>query len=352
MASQGSDDPLDFEALARQYWGAWGSVLREAAADREKPDDAGDRWRQAMDWWSGLLQDKVGGGAREAMHRFSGPAGDWFATMQKVAAQFAGRDTSSAEVAQAWRRAVESQEDQWLQWLTGTAGESGSVGWDPALEQVSRWLGQWRRDNAPWLEMPGLGLGRNQHERWQRLAQAQQEYQALAQEYARQLRSAIEQAFSLFEHKLSEHEAPGEQLTSARAMFDLWVDAAEEAYAGVAMSEEFQRIYAEFANAQMRFRAAIQQEIEQLSERLGVPTRSEMDAAHRRIAELERQVRRMAQAAAADAPVRPRKEAPSPHRPAKKAASGRTAARKAATAAKPKAAKAKKKPAGRGGSGA
>lgn len=352
MASQGSDDPLDFEALARQYWGAWGSVLREGAAQPpggEAQAGAGEQWRQAMDWWNTLLQDKVDDGARDAMHRFRGPAGDWLATMQKVAAQFAGRDTSSAEVARAWRRAVEAQEGHWLQWMTGATEQAGSPGWDPALEQISQWLERWRRDNAPWLGMPGFGLGRNQHERWQRLAQAQQQYQAQAQEYARQLRSAIEQAFSLFEQKLSEHEAPGEQLTSARAMFDLWIDAAEEAYAGVAMSEEFQRIYAGFAEAQMRLRGAIQQEIEQLSERLGMPTRSEMDAAHRRIAELERLLRRMAaaqDAAAKQAPAVPRKAAPSARRPAKKTAPA-TAGRKAAAAA-PRTSTEKKKPAGRG----
>ncbi len=38
----------------------------------------------------------------------------------------------------------------------------------------------------------------------------------------------------------------------------------------------------------MRLRAGLQREVEQMSERIGLPTRSEMDAAHRRIAELER----------------------------------------------------------------
>jgi len=73
----------------------------------------------------------------------------------------------------------------------------------------------------------------------------------------------------------------------------LWIDAAEEAYAKVALSEDFQRIYGELANAQMRLRAASQSELERACDAMGVPTRTEMDAAHRRIAELERQVRRL-----------------------------------------------------------
>jgi hypothetical protein len=76
-------------------------------------------------------------------------------------------------------------------------------------------------------------------------------------------------------------------------MFDLWIEVAEEAYAKVAMSEPFQQVYASLGNAQMRLRAGLQREVEQMSERIGLPTRSEMDAAHRRIAELERSLRRL-----------------------------------------------------------
>ncbi|HBK47330.1 MAG TPA: hypothetical protein DDZ67_13040 [Xanthomonadaceae bacterium] len=131
------------------------------------------------------------------------------------------------------------------------------------------------------------------------LARAQEEYQAQAQAYAAQLKAAVERAFGVFESKLAGHEQAGSQLTSARAMFDLWIEAAEEAYASVALSEEFREVYGAFANAQMRLRAALQREIEQVSDRLGMPTRSEMDAAHRRIAELERVVRRLLAASGA-----------------------------------------------------
>ncbi|MNC52985.1 Poly(R)-hydroxyalkanoic acid synthase subunit [compost metagenome] len=123
-------------------------------------------------------------------------------------------------------------------------------------------------------------------------------------------------------------------------MFDLWIEVAEEAYAKVAMSEPFQQVYASLGNAQMRLRAGLQREVEQMSERIGLPTRSEMDAAHRRIAELERSLRRVqAQVAAlagTDAvdPVAqpaPARVKPVARKPAaKKAAAKKPAAKKAA----------------------
>ncbi|MEE7561343.1 class III poly(R)-hydroxyalkanoic acid synthase subunit PhaE, partial [Xanthomonas sp. Kuri4-2] len=201
--------------------------------------------------------------------------------------------------ADAWRQAVSGQGEQLMQWTLGALRGGGHDAFDPWVQEAAQALEKWRQDNASWLELPAFGLGRNHQARWQTLARVQQDYQAQSQAYADQLRTAIERAFGLFEAKLAEHETSGSQLTSARALFDLWIEAAEEAYAAIALSEEFRQVYGGFANAHMRLRAALQQEVEQLSERFGMPTRSEMDAAHRRIAELERTLRRLAAAVAA-----------------------------------------------------
>src|SRR5690606_2645566 len=96
-----------------------------------------------------------------------------------------------------------------------------------------------------------------------------------------------------FQRKLEASGAPGKQLESARALFDLWIDAAEEAYAEVALSSEFRKSYGAMVNAQMKLRQAVQGQVEQAAAELGMPTRTEVDAAHRKIAELERALRRM-----------------------------------------------------------
>ncbi|MFO3705225.1 class III poly(R)-hydroxyalkanoic acid synthase subunit PhaE [Xanthomonas codiaei] len=360
MASSGSDNG-NFQDKARQYWAAWGEAMRHSqagAAAQPPPPAGGDApqdWRKAVDWWSQLLPTQAAPQAQEAIDRFRTQAGDWFGTMQQVAAQFAGRDTSATEVSDAWRRAVQGQGEQLMQWTLGSLRGGSPGGFDPWLQQAAQALGKWREENAPWLDMPAFGLNRNHQARLQKLARAQQEFQAQSQAYAEQLKAAIEQAFARFTSKLGEHESSGSQLTSARALFDLWIEAAEESYADIALSDQFREVYGGFANAHMRLRAALQEEVEQLSERFGMPTRSEMDAAHRRIAELERTVRRMlrsttsasGKAGAPDEPeVAPVKPAPTP----RKAASSAAAARKPAAAAKP-AKPAAAKPASRAGAG-
>ncbi|QNH16877.1 class III poly(R)-hydroxyalkanoic acid synthase subunit PhaE [Xanthomonas sp. SS] len=350
MKASGGSGAGDFEALARQYWGAWSDALRQGggAAAQAPADGAGHgSWREAIDTWAQWLPRGTGAQAEDAVSQLQQQAGEWFGAMQQVAAQFAGRDASSADVADAWKQQVQGQREQMLQWLLGTARGAGQAGVDPWLQQAAQWLQGWQRDSGPWLQMPGFGPGRNHHARWRALAKAQQDYQAQLQAYMGQLQGAIDRAFGVFEAKLREHEDPGRQLTNARAMFDLWIDAAEEAYAASALSEEFREVYAGFANAQMRLRALLQRETEQLCEQLGLPTRTELDAAHRHIADLERRLRRLERGAAptaAAAPSEPTasgKAAPRPpsrSRPAAAAASKATGARSKA-ASKPSAAR-------------
>jgi len=328
----------DVEALARQYFSAWGDALRHAAAPpgaTAGPEGQGN-WQQAIDWWAQMMPNAAHGPADEAVHRFREQAGGWYGTMQQVAAQFAGRDTTSAEVAQAWRTAVLGQGDGLLQWmLQGARGHTQAEG--PDLLQLLETL---QRQFGPLLQSPAFGPGREHQARWQALLRAQQDYQAHSRDYVDQIKQALDDAFTLFEQRLAEHEQPGNQLTSARAMFDLWIDAAEEAYAKVALSEPFQAVYASLGNAQMRLRAAAQQEIERLTESFGLPTRTEMDAAHRRIAELERLVRRLAAGAGA-APASTAKV----RKPAVKPAAASKRTPRAAKPAKPvKATKATAKP--------
>ena len=327
------DDPTEaMQAQARSYWDAWSQALQHGAAGAPPPAAsaaASPDWSQALGWWRDVLGNAMPADAQGPVARASGPAADWLSLMQEVAGRFAGRDSHSADVAGAWREAVKGQGDGILQWVLGSLRGGAAGGFDPWLQQSAQWLQQWQRDSAPWLEMPAFGVTRNHQSRWQALTRLQQDYQARSQAYLEQLRAALEQAFSRFEAKLSEHEALGSQLTSARAMFDLWVEAAEEAYAAAALSDEFGEIYGAFANAHMRLRAALQGEVEQIAGQYGMPTRSEMDAAHKRIAELERAVRRLQTAAGVPAGATPRRPAPAP----KQAAS--TAARKKAASARP-----------------
>lgn len=296
MTTGTSGGPGDFESLARQYWNAWGESMRQAGmppAGTASATTAGvPGWQDAVDWWSKLAHGGRGE-ANAAVDRFNAQTRQWYGQMQQVAAQFAGQQASASDITSEWKRALGAIGENPFPELFRTMRGQGQQGLDQWIEDASPYLEAWRRESSSWLGMPAFGQHREQQERWQSLTQAQIEYQQRNSAYNALMMKAGQQAYALFELKLGECEAPGRQLTSARALFDLWIDAAEEAYAQIALSPEFREVYGALVNAQMRVRAGVQREVEEIGAMFGMPTRSELDGTHRKIAELERALRRM-----------------------------------------------------------
>jgi hypothetical protein len=176
--------------------------------------------------------------------------------------------------------------------LSSLAGE-GARGPRQLAEGAEALLAPLRGQVDALLSLPAFGQHREQQQRMQQLTRDQAALQKANNRYAALLLEASEQAFVLFEKKLAERSEPGRQLDSARALYDLWVDAAEEAYAPVALSPRFREVFGELVNAQMRVRQGVQQQVERSFAELGMPTRSELDSTHRRMHELQRELAEM-----------------------------------------------------------
>ena len=353
-----SGNPRDeFESLARRYWAAWGDALRSAVpgaggipgmgGPQHLPPLGAEAWQESLDWWSKLAH---GGrtGTNDALEHFNRQARHWYGRMQEVAARFAGQETNAVDVARAWKEALGASGENPFPEMLRTLRGHGLQGLEQWVEDASPWLDSIRDEGLSWLRVPAFGAGREQQERQQALAAHVADYQQASNAYAALMLKAQQEAFTIFESRLIEHEEPGRQLQSARALFDLWIDAAEEAYAEIALSQEFREVYGRLVNAQMRVRAGMQRMVEDACAQLGMPTRSELDGAHRKLAQLEREVRRLRDAvgsakgggvravtpATSRAPVRRAVPAAAPAAPAKaagKAVAKKVAAKKAVT---------------------
>lgn len=140
-----------------------------------------------------------------------------------------------------------------------------------------------------------LGLMREHQQRWQAFAQAQIDLQAVMERYNTLMQKVQREGMGRFEAKLRAHSEPGKQLASARALFDLWIDASEEAFAQIALGPEYRHVYGELVNAQMRVRQCGMAIVEEQLKALGLPSRTELDSNHKRTHELSREVRALKQ---------------------------------------------------------
>lgn len=287
----GATPDAPWDGFARQAFSQWSDWMRAAAPSQAMPDAS-----DALAWWMRLAQaGQPAPQAHDMLGRFDAQARDWMAQMQRVAAQFSGRDASPSDIAQAWRQAAGQAFDP----LGSAFGGMDPQAW---MRAVSQWMpgGAAGRDA---LSMPAFGFAREHQERWQSLLRAQMQSQAESADYIALMARAWQDGFARFEAKLSERGRDNKPVETARGLFDLWIDAAEEAYAEIALSPAFRAAYGRHVNGLMRLKAAVDGEAERAAAALNMPTRTEVDSAHRKILALEREVRRLRDALSALAPA-------------------------------------------------
>ena len=279
-----------WQALSRQYLGAWQHAAHPPAAQSTAA------WPDGFEQWSRLFASGAGSQS-ETVERLIDSARSYAAFMQSMLAAtnanarapgvswtdalrsgFAaggGQGLFDHPAARAWQGMTGQGDTRFAQLMTGLHA--------PPPADFS--------DLKSWLGLPAFGYLREHQERYQKAAVAWVDYQEQMGRYSALMQKATQRGFELFEGKLAEREQPGRQIESLRALYDLWVDAAEEGYAGIALSAEFREVYGALVNAQMRVRAQIQTEIERAGADLGMPTRSEINSIGKRLHALRREVR-------------------------------------------------------------
>jgi predicted flap endonuclease-1-like 5' DNA nuclease len=143
------------------------------------------------------------------------------------------------------------------------------------------------------LSMPGLGYTREQQEHIQGLARHLLSYHESLRAYKLAFaKTALASLESVQKHLRAMHEK-GEKIESLRALYDMWVDASEDAYAGFAMSDEYQVVYGDLVNSLMQVRKDLNVIAEQNYHLMNIPTRSEINTMQRRQQENRRENRQL-----------------------------------------------------------
>jgi class III poly(R)-hydroxyalkanoic acid synthase PhaE subunit len=269
MADPANDFIRDYQALAQQSWDAWTRQFQQPpAANPFAPppapaagNDTLERTLAGLKGYFDWMQAAASGGAAQ-------PATDWRQQLQQM---FGG---TSQPFAQAFgsidSTGAEGFMRQWQSWMQ--AARHGGFGDLPGAHGPT----------------PAFGLNREQQMQQQALATAWLESVQATARYQELIQRANTQGMQRLQQKLLE---PGRQVDSLKALYDLWVDASEEAYAEIALSEEFRDVYGEMVNTQMRARQLQQQQTEQICQQLGVPTRSEVSSLGERLQALRREFR-------------------------------------------------------------
>lgn len=93
--------------------------------------------------------------------------------------------------------------------------------------------------------------------------------------------------------RIADLSAKNKTLDSVRAVLDLWIDAAEEAFAEIAHSKAYGKAQGELSNLLMELKIERQAGLDQALEFIGLPSRRELDTTHRRVTALRRENREL-----------------------------------------------------------
>ncbi len=267
MSGQTGDFVKDWQVLAQQSWDAW---LRQLQHPPATPQPVGNEvldrtlagLKGCFDWMQGM----AAAGASQ-------PGADWQSLLRAWAG--AGNQPFTQAFAGIDSNAAQGFIEQWQAWLrfahAGGFPGMGATGPVPAF-------GPQREDLMQQQDLVAAV---------QAAVEANARYQALIQR-------ANAKGLELLQRRLVDRDAASRPIDSLKALYDVWVDAAEEAYAEIALTDEFRTAYGDMVNSQMQVRQLQQKQTAAWCRELGLPTREEVSALGERLQQVRREIRKQA----------------------------------------------------------
>ena len=313
----------------RSLWQAWAGLAANSSAKEASFSDIAEEWQklsmQSIQSWSSAA-DPI---ARSVAEQYVSAQGialrfleftsrafetvapkmqsgeDWQKALNDVMEEFRRRWTNMPQDAAAMGRDVESMwklyMDQWRSfgqpwesvWLRAPSLWGRAVTGDSAalFEMIDVYHGAYKQTLGKLATSPNLGMTREFNARvlegfdaFTAVTLANAEYQAIVGE-------VWEKAFKQFGEDMAQLVEKGEKIENIRDLVTFWTRSAENVFLEAFRTERYTLSQGKLLNANMQFRIAQRRVMEEYLEALDMPTRSEVDEAHKRIYELRKEVK-------------------------------------------------------------
>ncbi len=141
------------------------------------------------------------------------------------------------------------------------------------------------------LSVPGVGYSREHQEQYQKFHQLLLDYQTALETYGAEYGKIGIASVEHFQGKLMEVLERQEAIDTLQALFDLWVDACEEAYAERVFSEEYARVHGQLVNSLMAVKKQGQALVDETLGMFNVPTKEDISTMQEGFQDLRRELR-------------------------------------------------------------
>jgi class III poly(R)-hydroxyalkanoic acid synthase PhaE subunit len=295
----------------KRYWDAWTEWSRHAGQGFA-PQQADNPWARATEMWWKAAAPALPQQGREAYERLFQMGKSYMHMGEALWKTF---DQARASGGQDWQQALRAAldsfkhgfaragtPDPWSGFATFWGLPSDT--WRQVVSSFSMLPGDFEKTFRAgaagdpvysaldrMLSLPSFGYTREWQEQMQEWGLLYVDYGRSLQNFGDLLNKSTGRAVDILVKKLTAQASKGEAPDSLRAMYDLWIDCGEEAFAELANSEEFSTAQAEMTNALMKLKRHEQLVIEETLASLNMPTRTELNTALCRQHELRRELR-------------------------------------------------------------
>ena len=312
MSEKGVPWGEDWMTSQRAFWDTWSRLYQQAA--EPSPGGFSVPWTAALEVWQksvsqptsepgqaflqGLLRQgkvflrvaedytKLAGSAKgtEWQEVFQGKVNDWKAMLTS---------SSPADMTHAMRGLMPFFElpfETWTRTVSGFSVLPGDFlqalkpeGLRQVTDEVHDQIGRF-------LSVPSVGYTREWQDQNQRGVRLVLDYQRASQEYLNAHARIGVDTIERFSKRVMERAETGQEITSLREVYDLWVDAGEAAYGEFVLTEEYAAIYGRLVNALMALKHHSQNLVDEAVGAANLPTRRGMTTLQCRQQEVRRQI--------------------------------------------------------------
>lgn len=308
----------DWLKVQERYWQAWNDMTRFTSGASGARAAASQPWSQAMDqWWTAVspalsspvqnffghlvdqgksffgLSENLFSGILDASKAATSGA-DWqrlleksFADLKTAAgATLPDSGSSLGKMLAFWELPM----DTWERTMSVMSGVPGDF-MQPLKTLTSQQQAPVREQLNKFLSVPGVGYAREHQSQYQKLMQLYMDYQTAFDVYSAEYTKIGNASVERFQSKVTEAIGSDKPIDSMQSLFNLWVDACEEAYADQVSSDEYAKVYGRLVNSLMAFKKQGQALADETLGLLSIPTREDITTLQQRYQMMRRELR-------------------------------------------------------------
>ena len=312
-----TDNPFgdtDFLAAQKTFLDAW-SILSQTMSPETKQSstaNVNNAWTKAMEYWS---QSTSGGMPGDFQHVYTNmiEQAHIYNMFGEQLSGFMNNYNELDKTAKGWQQQLDTYFNDMKTFFSGYQPDASNVfkqmlgAWQQLpMDTIQRtfssaslmpgdFLQEFKNDSLhaaaeKYLSVPGVGYTRESQEQHLKGIRLWSEYQKASNEFNTANSRVGVKALEQLKIKIFKFAEEDKKISSLREIYDLWVDANEDAYAEFVYSDEYTHLYGAMVNSLMKFKQHNQKTVDESLSALNIPTQKGVDTVKQRQQELRREL--------------------------------------------------------------